>query len=581
MSRPLESSPVMPTTIDSMDSLIDFSEYDNASSFQSPTLSNDSRKQSLARPTTAAVTPSLLPTSQPLSGPSHQYDQYKQQTGFVPGALADTWALNQSVNVAGYTGFGSLDGLDYLGINGANEFDFATAPSQTMTSPDLEMDFDSPTDEPSAFLFGEPTINPTAISQSQDSAISPIIPSTTSNVGRMRPGMHTQAAKVQAQQLQQRQILEQQNMARQNALPQKRAKGVQPTDPIIEQKISQLLNSMRAKPASPESQGSGSVSNVPRIRKPEEDMDDDERLLASEEGKKLTSKERRQLRNKVSARAFRSRRKEYITQLEAEIATNAADNQELKITNRALMEENKRLSDLTRMLLSSPSFSDFLDRLSSNPQPAPVQQAPAAEPRQERQAPKDPNPYAASQNIGLAMIPERNMDFSMLSMGEADPFSFRPQVYAVPEIEMDSPIDASILSGKESNFVGRLEQEEKVEMPVIEHPAEEKKEVVEVEQPTAVVDEEFENDDLFALYHDDAPVSQPAAPLELNTEAMSNIDLFGGVEPEKAFARYELVGATEEEVNEAEDAAILARVARIVGNMEAISARLDSLCLMS
>ncbi|KAF1347935.1 hypothetical protein BDV97DRAFT_299269 [Delphinella strobiligena] len=38
-------------------------------------------------------------------------------------------------------------------------------------------------------------------------------------------------------------------------------------------------------------------------------MDEDERLLASEEGKKLSSKERRQLRNKVSARAFRSRRK--------------------------------------------------------------------------------------------------------------------------------------------------------------------------------------------------------------------------------------------------------------------------------
>jgi hypothetical protein len=45
------------------------------------------------------------------------------------------------------------------------------------------------------------------------------------------------------------------------------------------------------------------------MRKEEEDMDEDERLLASEEGKKLSSKERRQLRNKVSARAFRSRRK--------------------------------------------------------------------------------------------------------------------------------------------------------------------------------------------------------------------------------------------------------------------------------
>ncbi len=53
----------------------------------------------------------------------------------------------------------------------------------------------------------------------------------------------------------------------------------------------------------------GVLPNIARMRKEEEDMDEDERLLASEEGKKLSSKERRQLRNKVSARAFRSRRK--------------------------------------------------------------------------------------------------------------------------------------------------------------------------------------------------------------------------------------------------------------------------------
>ena len=53
-------------------------------------------------------------------------------------------------------------------------------------------------------------------------------------------------------------------------------------------------------------------SNAPhfaRSKKDEEEMDEDEKLLASEEGKKLSSKERRQLRNKVSARAFRHRRK--------------------------------------------------------------------------------------------------------------------------------------------------------------------------------------------------------------------------------------------------------------------------------
>lgn len=46
-----------------------------------------------------------------------------------------------------------------------------------------------------------------------------------------------------------------------------------------------------------------------KVRKDEADMDEDERLLASDKGKKLSSKERRQLRNKVSACAFRSRRK--------------------------------------------------------------------------------------------------------------------------------------------------------------------------------------------------------------------------------------------------------------------------------
>lgn len=51
------------------------------------------------------------------------------------------------------------------------------------------------------------------------------------------------------------------------------------------------------------------LPHIMRSKKDEDDMDEDERLLNSEEGKKLSSKERRQLRNKVSARAFRSRRK--------------------------------------------------------------------------------------------------------------------------------------------------------------------------------------------------------------------------------------------------------------------------------
>merc|ERR1712169_41504 len=107
-------------------------------------------------------------------------------------------------------------------------------------------------------------------------------------------------------------------MVGQQKQPQ-RARGSTVTDPIVEEKISQLLNSMRhSSVGSDETSNNGNnLSHVQRARKDEEDMVEDERLLASEEGKKLSSKERRQLRNKVSARAFRSRRKEYITQLEA------------------------------------------------------------------------------------------------------------------------------------------------------------------------------------------------------------------------------------------------------------------------
>jgi len=83
-------------------------------------------------------------------------------------------------------------------------------------------------------------------------------------------------------------------------------------DADTEERIRLILEDVKQKALSEHAQHEDSTSPLPhltRSRKDEEDMDEDERLLASEEGKKLSSKERRQLRNKVSARAFRSRRK--------------------------------------------------------------------------------------------------------------------------------------------------------------------------------------------------------------------------------------------------------------------------------
>lgn len=312
MSSSMSTSPAAITGVSQsgiidhlVDSLIDFSEYDN-NPYQSPSLSpTTTSKMSFSKPIKAEpTTTSLLPASQPMSGPSHQYDQYKQQTGIVPGALASTHAVNQNSQVQGYSNFN----IDFSTLGDTEDgFDFNAAPSQSSLNTDVDMDFDSPSADP-GYFYGDATVNPSSIGGHEPTAIQ------SPTVGRLWPGMHQQAAlaKAQAQQRQQQQLMiQQQRRNAQNQQPKQpqRPKNQQPTDPIVEQKITQLLNSMRAKPASPDSAESVQHLNVSRPKKDEDDMDEDERLLASEEGKKLSSKERRQLRNKVSARAFRSRRK--------------------------------------------------------------------------------------------------------------------------------------------------------------------------------------------------------------------------------------------------------------------------------
>lgn len=78
---------------------------------------------------------------------------------------------------------------------------------------------------------------------------------------------------------------------------------------MITRVVAQIRADSQNASTSMQDNNQGLLPHIIRAKKDEEDMDEDERLLASEEGKKLSSKERRQLRNKVSARAFRSRRK--------------------------------------------------------------------------------------------------------------------------------------------------------------------------------------------------------------------------------------------------------------------------------
>ena len=197
-----------------------------------------------------------------------------------------------------------------LPLTKIEDFDFASYPSLDMN--DMDFDADSPTDMPAMFYPGGSSsqfISPNTLVASNAS------PATSKPVPRIFPGMHQQAAQAKAQQAQKQQEMmgQQQQPIRQIPGQKPLPKGQPNKDPQVEESISRILSEMRQKSvASTAEDGDSplpSISNMARLKKEEDDMDEDERLLASEEGKKLSSKERRQLRNKVSARAFRSRRK--------------------------------------------------------------------------------------------------------------------------------------------------------------------------------------------------------------------------------------------------------------------------------
>jgi len=324
------------------------------------------------------------------------------------------------------------------------------------------------------------------------------------------------------------------------------------------------------------------------MKKEEEDMDEDERLLASEEGKKLSSKERRQLRNKVSARAFRSRRKEYIGQLEGEVAMKNNECNELRLQNRALMEENARSRAFIERLLRHQAFTPFLEELSrdesldvkSAPQVSSSVPTPTPVPNR-----KDLNPYASQQfqgipqaenpQIGMALIPETQLDLSMLNLNNnwAMPnmgFNFQqPQVYSVMELPEgpSTPIDVDLLSGKgDDSFMSQIStvDEVKPDYPIIESPV--KREET-VEATTTEVDEYDDNPD-FALY-----VNSPApAETSFSVPVEESERLFGDANPEKVFAHFELFVS-----DEAESQRLMERFEKMCALVEPVFQRIQAM----
>ncbi|KAK4118248.1 hypothetical protein N657DRAFT_651469 [Parathielavia appendiculata] len=399
-----------PNGFDPLADLVDFSEYDDSNNnnnnsnltYQHPSLSPSSTTKlspSLSLKTETSVESTLFPTNQGFTAPSHQYDLYKQQTGLVPGALTTTLSMNPPHSfLPEYLDFQQQNSM-LLSIGEDEAFDFNT-PLQ-VDAPSLDMDFQTTSADN---IYLNSTINPTAIGGQEPDVIP--MPELTGTPGRVWPGIHQQQALARAQQQQRQQQLQAQRAhAQQHANKTQKARSPQTSDSIAEQSVQQILNSMRAEPVQYTPIKSLPPVAFPKQKKPEEEMDEDEKFLASEEGKKLDSKERRQLRNKVSARAFRSRRKDYIQWLEGELTDKINDAGLLRAQNRALIEENSRLTSLTKMLLSAPEFANYLAELSSNPQKLAQFQQPT--PTQQPQVPS----HAAPANLNHMSLQQRSQHF--------------------------------------------------------------------------------------------------------------------------------------------------------------------------
>ena len=254
----------------------------------------------MTSPTSTIVPLDVSDDHQTPVAPSHEYARFKQQTGIPTGSMASLRALSDSSS----QGFGfSNTGLDNFDMfDSMGEVDFGS-------SSGLPAFFYPPGEGSGADDF----VDPSAISQQEEAP---------ANI-RFYPGMHQQQAalakaQAQAQQQRQQQLIQQQQQQKQREAEQQqrqhsRRSASHLVDPRTEETIARVVNQIRQNSTyagDSMSPNSGNVlPHVVKTRKDDDDMDDDERLLNSEEGKKLSSKERRQLRNKVSARAFRSRRK--------------------------------------------------------------------------------------------------------------------------------------------------------------------------------------------------------------------------------------------------------------------------------
>ena len=227
---------------------------------------------------------------------------------------------------------------------------------------------------------------------------------------------------------------------------------------------------------------------------------------------------------------------EYISQLEGEVAAKASEVNDLKMENRALAEENARYRAFAEKLLRHQAFHPFLDELSRDPAFAESLSKMAQGPSTQSHDAKDVDPYSAqsqsflpqdNQHVGMAIVPEPQVDFSSLNIGgngnwvmqqaHGLPMFQQPQVFAVLEVPEPEPLDLSAITGKGEPVLATFD-EEKADYPELEAPSTVKADVPSVpESKTAQpADEEKEwdfpeDDDSVALYANTRSTPKPAS----------------------------------------------------------------------
>ncbi|KAI7891220.1 uncharacterized protein EV154DRAFT_420846 [Mucor mucedo] len=141
-------------------------------------------------------------------------------------------------------------------------------------------------------------------------------------------------------------------------------------EPIFVTELPQNAYKKKKPTASPSNHSSGEENS-------DDDMLLDDMVNASPNSKKLSSKERRQVRNRISARNFRVRRKEYITQLEEKVEEHEKTIENLKQENSKLRTANE---ELLQQVLSQPVTPPASDDLFSSSSGSEGHQSPESGP---------------------------------------------------------------------------------------------------------------------------------------------------------------------------------------------------------